>query len=233
MKSTSLLSALSGTALLLSSAFSSAAPLAPNGYIEPLIGTSPFSFGSLIDTTTGSFSVRDVQNSNAIVATGSVTSEVWRAGDNTLTFTWQVVNDISSSASIHALRLGGFGDETFDVGYIDDSNAPGEVPAMTAYRFDGFSAGSFNFQFNEYNEEFEPILGIGSGETSALVFADTDYVDYEQSYRSDLSSGQFQLGDFGANFAPVPSPVPLPAAAWLFVSALGGLVAAKKRAAAR
>ena len=232
MKSTSLVSALSGTALLLSSAFSSAAALAPNGYIDPLIGTAPFSFGSLVDTTTGAFSIRDIQNNDSIVATGSVTSQVWRAGDNTLTFTWQVENDLSSSVAIWSLRLGGFGDETFDVGYIDDSNAPGEIPAMTAYRFDGTFAGSFNFDFNEYNDDFEPILGIGSGETSVLVFADTDYVDYEQSFRSDVTSGPFQLGGFGANFAPVPSPVPLPAAAWLFVSALGGLVAAKKRAAA-
>ena len=81
--------------------------------------------------------------------------------------------------------------------------------------------GAFNFAFsNSFNSD----VGVDAGEISSLIYADTDYVEYERGFSGDVNSGSFELGSFGLGFRPVANPVPLPATAWLFLSALGGLV---------
>jgi hypothetical protein len=207
--------------------------------ISSLNGVAPFDMGTQLDSITSSYSVLDTQSSYDVVATGTVEHSVWRALDGTVDIYWQVFNDSTSSVAIEALRVSGFGSESVFAEYIDNPGSPNEISPISANRFGGsdFGQGSINFNFGFNGSD----VGVDPGQISSLLFIDTLAIDYIRttadnvsftSGRSgmfDTSSDPYQSSTLTFGFAPSVSPVPVPAAVWLFGTALIGLIGFGKR----
>lgn len=114
------------------------------------------------------------------------------------------------------------GDENFDVLFSS---------SQTAFAFnyaDDSVASTFTLGF------FDGASQVGSASFTTSTFDTAEFI----GFISDTSFDSVQIReDDGANnsneyfqfYSAAPSEVPLPAAAWLFISALGGLIVAKRK----
>jgi hypothetical protein len=212
-----------------------AATIAPleNAYLS---GVAPFGQGTLLDSLTVSYSVTDLLNSNAVVATGTVVQSVWRAQDGTVDFYWQLSNDASSTVAIEALRVAGFGSDAVNTEYIANPSAPSEVAPVVATRFGGFlrAQGSINFLFNDF--AFGSDVGVNPGETSSVIFIDTSATDFAlgTDFSENVSDGFFDVTSDGYQVSSLfsafgPIVVPIPSAVWLFGTGLLGIIGISRR----
>jgi len=152
--------------------------------------------------------------------TGSVQERVVLAADGFYDFYWRVFVDSTSSAALGYFRLGNFGALTasYNINYRTDglgSTAPGSIT-----RFSGSQA-------NFYNYNFSP-GGIAPGSTSFFLFMDTTATSYGKTAIYDLTN--LAQNPISASFATWgPEPVPVPAAVWLFGSAVAALGLFRRR----
>ena len=153
---------------------------------------------------------------------GMIQNRVVRSDiDNTLTFYWRILPS-SGAGDISAFRLTGFDGFTLDADWRPDGL--GDVAPDIA-RYFGDGTGSVNFLF-----EGEEVGGTdASGFTESYFFyLDTAALNYDMTGSFDLLCAPLDcISESYSTFAP--SAVPIPAAAWLFGTALFGLLGFSKR----
>ena len=214
------------------SAFSAHAVLLnPGDFAIPLPGTTvaaepqlagtvlvdeliPFSFsaGTGLGNITGQVQQRIVQSSV----------------DGTLDFYWRVMNDANSAAAIGSFRLGNFISPEYNANWRIDGL--GDKAPDEADRFSGSFDSFVNFDFNVFSTN--PADGLLPGQSSYFMFLDTTATNYARTASFDLTN--MEQDPISGQFAAYsPTPVPIPAAAWLLGSGLIGLVGlTRKRKAA-
>jgi len=145
---------------------------------------------------------------------GEIQHRVVRSNlDGTIDFYWRI-RPTGGTGDIHAFRVSGFGGYALDADWRIDGL--GTAAPDIARNLGG---GNVNFIWDSNEVGRDPNGGLDS---SRFFFLDTDATHYAWSGQFDLlceSSGC--ISPLGTTFAP--SEVPLPAAAWLFGSALLGL----------
>ncbi|HHJ15105.1 MAG TPA: hypothetical protein ENJ80_00215 [Gammaproteobacteria bacterium] len=157
---------------------------------------------------------------------GTIQNRVVRGADDTLTFYWRI-RPISGNGDILSFRVGGFGNFALDANWrIDGLGA--ESPNIARYFGDGSGAVNFLFENSEVGVGTNP---DGSLTTSVFFFLDTEAKNYTMNGQFDLLCAPSScVSQSYPTFSP--STIPVPAAAWLFVSGLLGLtgLAGKKAA---
>lgn len=154
---------------------------------------------------------------------GTIQNRVSRSDINgTLIFSWRIRPD-SGSGDISAFRIGGFEGFSLDADWRPDGL--GDV-APTIARYFGDGTGNVNFLFGD------PEVGgsDASGFTeSKFFYLETSALNYDMSGEFDLlCQPNGCISEIYSTFAP--SIVPVPAAVWLFGSALLGFIGiARKR----
>jgi len=154
---------------------------------------------------------------------GTIQNRVVRSDlTGTLTFYWRIRPD-SGSGDISAFRIGGFEGFSLDADWRPDGLGT-VAPDIARYFGDG--SGEVNFLFGD------PEVGgsDASGFTeSKFFYLETAALNYDMSGEFDLLCQPVDcISDLYSTFAP--SIVPVPAAVWLFGSALLGFVGfARKR----
>lgn len=150
---------------------------------------------------------------------GQIQHRVVRSVDGTIDFAWRI-KPTGGTGDISAFRLSGFAGYNLNANWrIDGLGSAAPDSARS------FGNGSINFLFNDNEVGRNP---DGSLDTSYFFFLDTDAIHYDMSGTFDqLCAGSGCVSPLGNTFAP--SEVPVPAAAWLFGSALVGLWGAKRK----
>ncbi len=144
---------------------------------------------------------------------GTIQSRVVRSDvDDTLNFSWRITS-VENNGGITAFRVGGFEGFALDADWRIDGL--GDSAPDTA-RYFGSDEGAVNFLFDD---------PVSPGEESYFFFLETEATAYNRSGEFDLVCGESCVSEVYTTFAPVP----VPAAAWLFGSALLGLVGIKRR----
>lgn len=159
--------------------------------------------------------------------TGQVQQRITRSSvDNTLDFYWRVINDATSAGAIGSFRLGDFISPEYNANWRIDGL--GDTAPSDATRFSGINQSSVNFNFNVFSTN--PGDGLLPGDSSNFMFMDTTATNYAMTAFFDLTN--MMQNPISGSFASY-SPVPIPAAAWLFGSGLLGLagIARRKKAA--
>ena len=148
--------------------------------------------------------------------TGTIQNRVIRSSvDNTIDFSWRI-KTTSGNGDISAFRLGGFDGFALDADWRIDGL--GDV-APTVARYLSVENGTINFLFT--NE-------VGYPDESMFFYLDTDALHYDMSGGVDMLCADSDcVSPAYQTFAP--SSVPVPAAAWLFGSALLGLVGVSRK----
>ena len=174
--------------------------------------------GLIIEDVTTAFSITGAGEN----LSGQIQNRVVRSVDGTLDFYWRIQPD-AGSGDISAFRLGGFEGTTLDADFRPDGL--GNIGPTTA-RYFGNGSGKVNFLF-------DPEVGTdvaGGFNTSLFFYLDTAALFYDMSGQFDLLCAPDNcISQLYSTFAPSTSPVPVPAAIWLFGSALIGLVGFGKR----
>ena len=147
---------------------------------------------------------------------GTIQNRVVRSADGTLDFYWRI-RSTGGNDDIDAFRVTGFDGFNLDADWRLDGL--GSAAPDTA-RYFGPGSGSVNFLFDT-----NPVgLDVtGAYDDSMFFFLDTDATSYDFSGQFDLvCANSGCISESYSTFAP--SAVPLPAAAWLMISGLLGLV---------
>jgi len=176
---------------LTGTSFVSALPLAPGTQLNP-VPFEPEPAGGILEASVPApYANLDIQ--------GTVISSVY-SGDASnpfggLTFTYQVIADLTSTAAVEFLTSGNFGNFLTDVSYDDQANfaaVGGVVPNFASRSLNG-NVISFNF--------FPGVLG---GQYSALLVVQTDAMAYAPSVASVINATAITV----PSLAPVPVPEP-------------------------
>lgn len=153
---------------------------------------------------------------------GQIQNRVVRSVDGTLDFYWRILPD-AGSGDISAFRVDGFEGFMLDADWRPDGL--GEVAPTTA-RYFGDGTGAVNFLFEQGE-----VGGNGTTApytTSNFFYLDTAALDYDMTGRFDLlCAPDGCISEIYSTFAP--AVIPVPAAIWLFGTALIGLFGFNKR----
>ncbi len=171
-----------------------------------------------LETVTTPFSISGAGET----LSGLISSQVLRAVDGTVDFYWRILPD-EGSGDISAFRLSGF--EGFSLNANWRIDGLGEVAPTTA-RYFGDGTGNVNFIFGG-----DEVGGNGVTvpyTTSRFFFLDTDALTYSLTGSFDLvCAPQECISQSYSTFAP--AVVPVPAAVWLFGTALAGFIGYSRR----
>ena len=174
-----------------------AAPLpAPSGELFPLPSGPPISGGTLLFTTNVSFS--------SSTFNGSLTTSVFSGDVNNpnggLTFTYSLVNSISSPDAIHRFTIDGF------AGYLTDVSFQPALGAVVPYDANRNNAGGttlgfdFGLQIPPFSQQFAP------GDFTALLVVRTDSTSFTAGV-GNVIDGSVATA---ATVVPFGSTVPVP-----------------------
>ena len=191
------------------------------GGLETLSGTTasdqPDLAGVVLEDTLRPFVITWGGNHSI---TGTVQDRVVRSDvDNTLIFSYRILNDATSDGSIR------FAGRTDFTGYLTDVNWRSDglgtkAPGSASRSADGSDVSFF----------FNGPMSIDPGEDSYFFYIKTNATAYNEAGKGTIAAtgggngGRFALFD---TFQPLP--VPVPNALLLFASGIAGLVAIKRR----
>jgi hypothetical protein len=151
---------------------------------------------------------------------GEIQNRVVRSLDGTLDFYWRIL-PANGNGDISAFRLGGFEGFTLDADWRPDGL--GDIGPNVA-RYFGDGSGAVNFLFD--SEVGTDVTGFLS--SSNFFYLDTAALDYDMSGRFDLLCAD--SGCISQSYSTFsPTVIPVPAAIWLFGTALIGVVGFSKR----
>ena len=119
--------------------------------------------------------------------------------------------------------------------FLAEAISPGDTGSINDFTFAPFPVGGVTplWAIGDFSFDLESVVIIGQG-AGALGLAGTGTIhydgiaDYDDTYGTWTFTGNGSSGSL-FNFSAGTTVVPLPAAAWLFGSALFGLVAAARR----
>ncbi len=196
MKASPSLRVLALSALVAASVAAVAAPtaLVPNQLLASVPQTNTF-LGDLVIDSTADFTGIDFDGT--VLFTGTLSSAVYRQGDNTLAFAYFVENDATSIDAIERLSISSFNGFTTSV---EQGTPSGDLlPTSSASRSANGNVVSFGY-------------APGSTFGSIMPGTETRYVVvYTNATEYRTGSAQFISGGVGTSPTFVPSPVPEPA----------------------
>lgn len=191
----------------------------PAAYALPgtTVAARPELAGTIIEDEFSAFTVTlGAETLSGVIQNRVVRSDV----DNTLDFYWRIIPD-SGNGDIRSFRIGGFEGFALDADWRIDGL--GTVNPDTAQYF-GDGTGNVNFVFDDE----VGFSDLGGYEESTFFFLDTAALNYDRSGIFDLTCNpQTCFSQAYTTFAP--SLVPVPAAVWLFGTAMLGLFGYRKR----